>query len=124
MAVSDAHVFPGFLTPVLTQLFFRKHPTTFLKCRSERRNTPERKFASTRDLTHSHQVMSPTHSPLRHPGGVKEERNGKVRREREREREREGGRRGPNSHSPSCSLQDLNTDGRRFDHWICQHSLR
>ena len=36
MAVGDAHVFPGFLTPVLPQLFF---PTTFLTCfsRSERR---------------------------------------------------------------------------------------
>ena len=32
MAVSDAHVFPGFLTPVLTQLFFPKPPTTFLTC--------------------------------------------------------------------------------------------
>ena len=26
----DAHVFPGFLTPLLTQLFFPKPPTTFL----------------------------------------------------------------------------------------------
>ena len=25
MAVSDAHVFPGFLTPVLTQLSFQSH---------------------------------------------------------------------------------------------------
>ena len=32
MAVGDAHVFPGFLTPVLTQLFFPKSPTTFLTC--------------------------------------------------------------------------------------------
>ena len=30
MAVSDAYVFPGFLTPVLTQLFFSKPLTTFL----------------------------------------------------------------------------------------------
>ena len=39
MAVGDAHVFPGFLTPVLTQLFFPKQPTTFLTCfcRGERR---------------------------------------------------------------------------------------
>ena len=39
MAVGDAHVFPGFLTPVLTQLFFPKPPTTFLTCfcRVERR---------------------------------------------------------------------------------------
>ena len=32
MAVGDAHVFPGFFTPVLTQLFFPKPPTTFLTC--------------------------------------------------------------------------------------------
>ena len=39
MAVGDAHVFPGFLTPVLTQLFFPKPPITFLTCfcRGERR---------------------------------------------------------------------------------------
>ena len=39
MAVGDAHVFPGFLTPILTQLFFPKRPTTFLTCfcRGERR---------------------------------------------------------------------------------------
>ena len=39
MAVGDAHVFPDFLTPVLTQLFFPKSPTTFLTrfCRGERR---------------------------------------------------------------------------------------
>ena len=38
MAVGDAHVFPGFLTPVLTQLFFPKPLITFLTCfcRSER----------------------------------------------------------------------------------------
>ena len=72
MAVGDAHVFPGFLTPVLTQLFFPKPATTFLTCfsRGERRNTPERKFASTGDRTHNRQVMSPTHSPLSHPGGA------------------------------------------------------
>ena len=32
MAVCDAYVFPGFLTPVLTQLFLPKPPTTFLTC--------------------------------------------------------------------------------------------
>ena len=39
MAVGDAYVFPGFLKPVLTQLFFPKPPTTFLTCfcRGERR---------------------------------------------------------------------------------------
>ena len=33
-------------------------------------NTPERKVASTEDLAHNHQVMSPTRSPLSHPGGA------------------------------------------------------
>ena len=39
MAVGDAYVFPGFLTPVLTLLFFPKPLTTFLRsfCRGERR---------------------------------------------------------------------------------------
>ena len=37
--VDGAYVFPGFPTPVLTQLFFPKPPTTFLTCfcRGERR---------------------------------------------------------------------------------------
>ena len=39
MVVGDAYMFPGFLTPVLTQLFFPKPPTTFPTCfcRGERR---------------------------------------------------------------------------------------
>ena len=39
MAVSDAYVFPAFLTPVLTQLSFPKPLTTFLTCfcRGDRR---------------------------------------------------------------------------------------
>ena len=40
MAVGDAYVFPGFLTPVLTQLFFQKPPTTFLTCFCRGENTP------------------------------------------------------------------------------------
>ena len=50
MAVHDANVFPGFLTPVLTQLFFPK-PITFSHAYAEVRgeNTPERKVASTWD---------------------------------------------------------------------------
>ena len=32
MAVDDANVFPDFLTPVRTQLFLPKPPTTFLTC--------------------------------------------------------------------------------------------
>ena len=38
MAVGDAHAFPGFLTPVLTQLFFPKPRLLFsCFCRGERR---------------------------------------------------------------------------------------
>ena len=39
MVFGDTYVFPGFLTPVLTQLFFPKPATTFLTCfcRGERR---------------------------------------------------------------------------------------
>ena len=97
MAVGDAHVFLGFLTPVLTQLFFPKPPTTFLTCfcRGERRrgeNTPERKVASTGDRTHNHQVMSPTSSPLSHPGGGGARANGGGGGGGERERERESDR--------------------------------
>ena len=45
MAVADAYVFPGFLTPVLTQLFLPKLPTTFLTyfCRGERRKYAAKK---------------------------------------------------------------------------------
>ena len=71
MAVGDAHVFPGFLTAVLTQLSFQRHRLLFSHASAELRgeNTPERKFASSGYRTHNHQVMSPTRSPLGHPGG-------------------------------------------------------
>ena len=70
MAVDDAYVFPGFLTPVLTQPFFPKPRLLFSHASAEVRgeNTPERKVASTGDRTHNHQVMSRTSSPLSHPG--------------------------------------------------------
>ena len=73
MAVGDAHVFPGFLTPVLTQLSFQSHRLLFSQASAEVRgeNTPERKVASTGDRTRNHQVMNPTRSPLSHPGGDK-----------------------------------------------------
>ena len=72
MAVGDAHVFPGFLTPVLTRISFQSHQLLFSHASAEVRggNTPERNFASTRGRTHNHQVMSPTCSPLSHPGGA------------------------------------------------------
>ena len=45
MAVADVHVFPGFLTLVLTQLFFPKPPTTLLTCfsRGERQKCAVKK---------------------------------------------------------------------------------
>ena len=45
MAVGDPYVFPGFLTPVLKQLFFPKPPTTLLTCfcKSERRKSAGKK---------------------------------------------------------------------------------
>ena len=66
------HVFPGFLTPVLTQLFFPKPPTTFSHASAEVRveNMPERKVASTGDRTHNYQVTSPTRLPLSHLDGA------------------------------------------------------
>ena len=72
IAVGNAHVFPGFLTPVLTQLSFQSHKLLFSHASAEVRgeNTSERKFTSTGDQTHNHQVMSPTRSPLRHRGGA------------------------------------------------------
>ena len=68
MAVGDAHVFPGFLTPVLTQLSFQSYRLLFSHASAEvtGENTPERKVASTEDQTRNHQVMSPTRSPLSH----------------------------------------------------------
>ena len=49
MLVGDAHVFPGILTPVLTQLSFKSHRVLFSQALAEVRgeNTPERKFTST-----------------------------------------------------------------------------
>ena len=48
MAVSDAHVFPGFFTPALTQLSFQSHRLLFSHTSAEVRdeNMLERKLAS------------------------------------------------------------------------------
>ena len=45
MAVGDEYEFPGFVTPVLSQLFFPKPWTTFLACfyRGERRKYAAKK---------------------------------------------------------------------------------
>ena len=44
MAVGEAHVFPGFLTPVLTQISFKSHRLLFSRVSAEVRGekTPER----------------------------------------------------------------------------------
>ena len=49
MSARDAHVFPGFLTQVLTQLPFQSHRLLFSHASAEVRgeNMPERKFALT-----------------------------------------------------------------------------
>ena len=54
---------------------FQSHRLLFSHASAEVRdeNTPERKFASTRDRTNNHQVISPTRSPLSHPGRAFEE---------------------------------------------------
>ena len=72
MAVGDAYVFPGFLTPVLTQLFFPKPPTTFLTCfcRGERRKYAGKKSRLNRGSNSQPPGHSPTRSPLSHPGGA------------------------------------------------------
>ena len=73
LGVGDAHVFPGFLTPELTQLSFQSHQLLFSHASAEVRgeNTPERKFASIGYRTHNHQIMSLTCLKLSHPGGSK-----------------------------------------------------
>ena len=50
MAVGDTYVFPGFLAPILTQLFFPKPPTTFLTCfcRGERQKQAGKKVCLNR----------------------------------------------------------------------------
>ena len=71
MVVDEAHVFPGFLTPELTQLSFQHHQLYFSHALAEVRgkNAPERILTSNEYLTHNHQVTSPTRSPLCLPGG-------------------------------------------------------
>ena len=58
-------MFPGFLTPLLTQLFFPKPRTTFLTCffRGERQKYTRKKSCLIRGSNSNHQVMGPTRSP-------------------------------------------------------------
>ena len=46
MAVGDAHVFPGFLTPVLTQLTFQSHQLLFSHASAEVRGEKHWKESS------------------------------------------------------------------------------
>ena len=70
MVVGNTHVSPGFLTPVLTQFTFESHQLLFSHASAEVKgeSTPESNFTSTGSQTHKHKVMSPTRSPLSHPG--------------------------------------------------------
>ena len=63
MAVGDACVFPGFLTPVPTQLSFQSHWLPFSHASAEVRGkiTPERKFASTWSQTTTRSQVRHTH---------------------------------------------------------------
>ena len=72
-SVMHMTVFPGFLTPALTQLFFAKPPTTFLTCfcKGERQKYARKKVCLNRDQTHNHMVMSLTRLLLSHPAGQK-----------------------------------------------------
>ena len=56
---SVMHMFPGFLTPVLTQLSFQSHQLLFLHTSAEVRgkNKPKRQFTLNRSQTHNNQVM-------------------------------------------------------------------
>ena len=62
--------FLAFLHQYSHNFSFLSHRLLFSHASSEVRgeNTPERKVASTVDRIRNHQVMSPTHSPLSHPG--------------------------------------------------------
>ena len=67
MAVGDTHVFPGFLTPVLTQLSFQSHQLLFSHASVEVRgqNTPSEKLASTKYQIHNHESNTLTTEPSR-----------------------------------------------------------
>ena len=64
--------FLAFSHQYLHNFSFQSHRLLFSHASAEVRgeNTPEKKVASTGDRTHNHQVMSPTRSPLSHPGGA------------------------------------------------------
>ena len=68
MVVGDAHVFPGFLTPVNNTTFFPTPQTTFLTCfRDERRKYAGKKLCFNQvsnSLPPGHESDTPTTEPL------------------------------------------------------------
>ena len=64
--------FLAFSHQYLHNFSFQSHRLLFSHASAEVRgeNTAERKVASTGDQTHNHQFLSPTCSPLSHPGGA------------------------------------------------------
>ena len=69
VVVGDKHVFPGFLTPVLTQLSFQSQQLLFPHASEIRAKIQwKESFVSTWYQTHNHKVMSQTCSPLSHQG--------------------------------------------------------
>ena len=67
---SVTHVFPGFLTSVLTQHSFQSHRILFSHASAEARGEKAgKKVRLNRPQTHNHQVMCPTRSTLSHLGG-------------------------------------------------------
>ena len=72
MEVSDAHVFPGFLTPIPTQLFFPKPLTTSLTCfcRGERLKYARKKVRRNQGSNSQPPDHESDTAPLSHLGGV------------------------------------------------------
>ena len=71
-SVTHNYVFPGFLTPVLTQLFFPKPPTTFFTCfcRGERQKYAGKKSCLNRVSNSQPPGQESDTLPLSHPGGA------------------------------------------------------
>ena len=95
MSVSDAHLLPGFLTPVLTLLSFQSHRLLFLHAfsRGERRKYAGKKVRLDR--------VSNSQPPYHERARERERERERDRREKERRRERE---REMTNHRPHLSV--------------------
>ena len=73
MAVGDAHVFPGFLTPVLTQLSFQSHRLLFSHASAEVRYAGKKVCLNrvSNSQPPGHESDTARRSPLTHPGDLK-----------------------------------------------------